>query len=199
MGTWKPLCFKGKDFQNRYLISDMAEIVDLETNKNVSIYTSKGFHIVRLFSDGVLINCALHDIVAENFVANPLGYKYIGFKDGNKQNCKANNLYWKYGVVYDTEEEYIQHRRKQYVNSVYKRRKNIKEKAIAYKGGKCQICGYNKCMAALEFHHLNPNEKDFQIANFYTRNWKDIKKELDKCILLCANCHREVENNITIL
>jgi hypothetical protein len=43
--------------------------------------------------------------------------------------------------------------------------------AIAYKGGECSICGYNKCVAALEFHHLNPSEKDFTIsAKGYTRS-----------------------------
>ncbi|AFH21427.1 HNH endonuclease [Cronobacter phage CR3] len=72
-------------------------------------------------------------------------------------------------------------------------RRNIKEKAIDYKGGECNVCGYNKCHAALEFHHLDPNEKDFAIGGSgLTRPFKDIKKELDKCVMLCSNCHREV-------
>lgn len=50
--------------------------------------------------------------------------------------------------------------------------------AIAYKGGACQCCAYNKCVVALEFHHINPDEKDFGIsANGYTRSWESNKKE----------------------
>lgn len=83
------------------------------------------------------------------------------------------------------------------VEAVQKRRDKIKELAIEYKGGKCCICGYNKCHSALEFHHLNPETKDFGIgANGYTRSWKDVKDELDKCILVCANCHRELHSGI---
>lgn len=76
--------------------------------------------------------------------------------------------------------------------AVKKRREKIKKDAIDYKGGKCEICGYNKCIEALEFHHIN-NDKDFGIsAKGYTRSFKKIKEELDKCILVCANCHREL-------
>lgn len=69
-------------------------------------------------------------------------------------------------------------------------RKKLKRKAIEYKGGKCQKCGYDKCDNALEFHHVNPEEKEFQITGTNI-SWEKIKIELDKCILLCANCHRE--------
>lgn len=79
------------------------------------------------------------------------------------------------------------------VESVQKRRNKLKEKAVEYKGGKCEKCGYDKCLAALEFHHLDPNEKDFGVGqNGHTRSWEKIKIELDKCIMLCANCHREI-------
>jgi len=78
------------------------------------------------------------------------------------------------------------------------RRKKLREMAIEYKGGKCQICGYNKCLQALEFHHLDPKGKDFPLSGS-TKSWDNIKKELDKCILLCANCHREIHANITQL
>ena len=57
----------------------------------------------------------------------------------------------------------------------------------------CAICGYDKCMAALEFHHVNPKDKKFQICSRNMRK-KDIVDELNKCILLCCRCHREVEN-----
>lgn len=68
----------------------------------------------------------------------------------------------------------------------------LKEQYVAYKGGKCQICGYNKCLGALEFHHRDPNEKEFNLSVF-RRDFESVKSELDKCDLLCANCHREQE------
>ena len=72
------------------------------------------------------------------------------------------------------------------------KRKNIKLQAIEYKGGKCEVCGYNRCVDALEFHHIDPSQKDFSISrDGNTRSWDKIKDELDKCVLLCSNCHRE--------
>lgn len=77
--------------------------------------------------------------------------------------------------------------------SVIMRRRNIKEKAVEYKGSKCEICGYNKCIDALEFHHLDPSKKEFGIGyKGYVHSWEEVKNELDKCICLCANCHREL-------
>ena len=71
------------------------------------------------------------------------------------------------------------------------RKKLLKQRAVKYKGGKCQICGYDKCENALVFHHLDPKQKDFAIGQKYNLGWPQLKKELDKCILLCANCHAE--------
>lgn len=61
---------------------------------------------------------------------------------------------------------------------------------ISYLGGKCAYCGYDKCRAALEFHHLDPDEKD-PVGLDPARSKKKFFEELDKCILLCSNCHRE--------
>lgn len=73
------------------------------------------------------------------------------------------------------------------------RRKRIKQKAVSYKGGKCSICGYSKCIQALEFHHLDPNKKDFGVSSKWnSKSWEVIVAELDKCVLVCANCHREL-------
>ena len=83
------------------------------------------------------------------------------------------------------------------VDAVMRRRRVLKEKSIEYKGGQCQVCGYSKCKRALEFHHLDPKEKDFGIAHKgYTRSWDKVKQELDKCILVCANCHAEIHDNL---
>lgn len=74
-------------------------------------------------------------------------------------------------------------------------RKTFKIKCVEYKGGKCIKCDYNKSMAALEFHHRNPTEKDFQLSGSQLNKQcylsDKIKNELDKCDLLCSNCHRE--------
>lgn len=82
---------------------------------------------------------------------------------------------------------------KQRYDSSYwaKQYKIRKLKAIEYKGGKCIKCGYSECIAALEFHHRDPTEKEVQWNQLRKRSWCKIIKELDKCDLLCANCHRE--------
>lgn len=68
---------------------------------------------------------------------------------------------------------------------------NRKIKAIEYKGGNCSVCGYDKYYGALEFHHTNPKEKELDWNKLRLTSWENIERELDKCILLCANCHRE--------
>lgn len=78
---------------------------------------------------------------------------------------------------------------------VKSRRNKLKEMLVEYKGGKCEICGYDKCINALDFHHLNPNEKDFTVSQYCTLSFDKLKKEADKCILVCANCHREIHYN----
>ena len=75
------------------------------------------------------------------------------------------------------------------------KRRLLKEQAVSYKGGKCRICGYNRTIAAMEFHHPDALEKDFTIAARMV-SWTAIVRELDKCILLCANCHREVHDGM---
>lgn len=71
------------------------------------------------------------------------------------------------------------------------RQRKTKQLSVEYKGGKCSKCGYNKCLAALDFHHLDPNTKDKDYFNQRGGLTENLKSELDKCILLCANCHRE--------
>jgi hypothetical protein len=71
------------------------------------------------------------------------------------------------------------------------RKKTLKHRAIEYKGGRCNRCGYDKNASALVFHHIDPKEKEFQIGEHYNYSWDRIKKELDKCEMLCANCHHE--------
>ncbi len=67
------------------------------------------------------------------------------------------------------------------------RRFRAKAAAIEFLGGKCKNCGWSGDQAALQFHHLKG--KDFTIGNVANKSWDSIKKEMQKCILLCANCH----------
>lgn len=76
--------------------------------------------------------------------------------------------------------------------NVQRRRTKLKQIAVEYMGGKCHHCGYSKCVAALEFHHKDSTQKDFGIASKgRTMSEEKMKVELDKCVMLCANCHRE--------
>lgn len=77
--------------------------------------------------------------------------------------------------------------------AVAKRRKKVREMLVEYKGGKCELCGYNLCIDALDLHHKIPATKEFGISSSgLTRSWEKNKAEADKCVLLCANCHREI-------
>lgn len=76
--------------------------------------------------------------------------------------------------------------------------KSLKLKAIEYKGGQCMNCNYVKFYGALEFHHRDPKAKEYNWVALRLRGWTDIKKELDKCDLLCANCHREEHHRLLL-
>ena len=101
--------------------------------------------------------------------------------------------------------EYLYDRRKGHTNrlcnscSANKYAQRRVSQCIEYKGGKCILCGYKKCTRSLSFHHVIPKEKLFGISGGHTRNWDIVKKELDKCILLCLNCHMEVESGVVKL
>lgn len=78
----------------------------------------------------------------------------------------------------------------------HKRSVKMKQKAVDYKGGKCERCGYSKYIGAMSFHHIDPFEKDFQIGGNHNRAWGKLVLELDKCQLLCMNCHAEVHEEL---
>jgi hypothetical protein len=70
-------------------------------------------------------------------------------------------------------------------------RQKTKKRAVALMGGKCRICGYDRCIAALTFHHINPNEKELELGS-YSIAWSCVERELKKCILVCNRCHVEI-------
>lgn len=75
-------------------------------------------------------------------------------------------------------------------------RRNTKKKFILAMGNQCNICGYDKCDEALEFHHVDPNEKDITWGSLRAniKSFEAIAQELKKCILICSNCHKEVHS-----
>lgn len=107
----------------------------------------------------------------------------------------------KHGVVEHVKEVtgYMRCKKCRYEH-IKNRRHRIKQQALAYKGGKCEVCDYDKCVQALEFHHLNPSTKDFNISSKWnSKSWDIVKAELDKCILVCANCHREIHAELGLV
>jgi hypothetical protein len=73
------------------------------------------------------------------------------------------------------------------------RRRRLKKLMVNYKGGKCYFCGYSKYVGALDFHHIEPATKKFSLSmDQMYRSWNLTLKELDKCVIICANCHREL-------
>ena len=73
-----------------------------------------------------------------------------------------------------------------------KRFREYKRQAVEYKGGRCVMCGYNACLGSLDFHHTDPDSKDPNWTRIRTWRFDKIKEELDKCILVCRNCHGEI-------
>ena len=77
---------------------------------------------------------------------------------------------------------------------VVARRRRVKEILAMEAGGRCAVCGYDRWLGALQFHHLDPAEKAFGIAaGGMARSLERMREEAEKCLLLCSNCHAEVE------
>jgi len=77
-------------------------------------------------------------------------------------------------------------------------RRRTKRRAVVYKGGSCVCCGYDACQESLVFHHPDPDQKDFSISGL-SISWERIKVEIDKCVLVCANCHGEIHAGVRTL
>src|SRR5271166_4468983 len=80
-------------------------------------------------------------------------------------------------------------------------RNKTKEIIVEVMGGCCQICKYSKCNRALELHHINPSQKELSFGKIRANpvTIKRIAEELKKCILLCSNCHKEIDCNVVSL
>jgi hypothetical protein len=80
-----------------------------------------------------------------------------------------------------------------------KKRAEKKRKLINYLGGACIFCGYKKVLAALEFHHIDPSQKKYSIANKINCSFETLLPEVEKCVVVCTNCHAELEAGIISL
>ncbi len=84
--------------------------------------------------------------------------------------------------------------------SVAERRRRVKRILVAEAGGRCVGCGYDACHAALQFHHVDPAQKSFVLSRQgATRSLAEARSEATKCVLLCANCHAEVEGGVATI
>lgn len=77
-------------------------------------------------------------------------------------------------------------------------RKSTKQRIVDAMGGKCCVCGYNKCHDALALHHIDPSKKEMGIGSIRASpvSWDKIIAEVKKCILVCHNCHSEIHNGM---
>jgi transposase len=83
-------------------------------------------------------------------------------------------------------------------DAVIRRRRKVKEVLVEEAGGACQLCGYDRFAGALQFHHLDPHAKEFAIAHRgVARSIERVRAEVQKCVLLCSNCHAEVEHGFS--
>lgn len=160
--------------------------------------------------------------IEELYITQNLGQREVA----KRLNCSHTNLrYWikKYNIIKTTIQNsertcpkckntlpinLFHNRRNGTGNSTYckpctlkqtlDRQRELKRKCVEYKGGCCQNCGYNKYLGALDFHHLDPKQKDFSLSHRSRTSFnQEVIDELDKCILLCANCHREEHGKLS--
>lgn len=106
--------------------------------------------------------------------------------------CRAKSARL-HGKTRDSNGNVTKHRKQRILEWQQKQTRLAKQ----YLLGKCSICGYDRCTAALEFHHVDPNEKQYSIAHS-KKAFESLKPELDKCILVCSNCHREIHHGCDI-
>jgi hypothetical protein len=79
---------------------------------------------------------------------------------------------------------------------VKRRRKQVKERLVKLLGGACERCAYSKCLRALSFHHRERLSKEFGLSKHWNRSWARLVQEARKCVLLCSNCHMEIEDEL---
>ena len=127
---------------------------------------------------------------------------YCAHRSHHKRKVACVASGWNKGLTAETDERVLKNTvamKKTYQSpksnsrQVMSWRKKTKQKLVEHIGGCCKVCGYNKSIDALHFHHLDPNTKSFGISDYLkspSKN-KDVYEEVEKCVILCANCHAE--------
>lgn len=109
-------------------------------------------------------------------------YKWNKTKDGFMSRCKSCHSK-RQKLFRDSNKDHVKQQTKQ-------RREALKLKAVLYKGDRCEDCLQQFPLCCYDFHHVDPTTKDNDIGSMIQSSWDFVKNELDKCVLLCANCHR---------
>jgi DNA-binding CsgD family transcriptional regulator len=161
--------------------SEILSLIDISEDKLVKICK-----ILKL-------NFNIKNLIAKNLNKDEVKKLYLEIKSKKKV---AKIL----GVSHDTITKLLNgflivKNKRTKTEAVISWRKRKKAELVEYKGGKCEKCGYDKCVQALQFHHLNPKEKDFAVGG-KSYSFERLKKEVDKCIMVCANCHIEIHEEI---
>lgn len=209
--TVSVICNKYKN-ENNILVKDLSDniinsVIKMRKNgisyneirKNVNITEDQLKYICRAFN---LNNSNFYRKPTEEEIKEMQNYydevkslRKVEKKFGWSRFTVSKYLIIKPNIINLSPDEYNIKRKKDKVRNVINWRKDKKAKLVDYKGGCCQNCGYKKSIGALEFHHIDPNEKDFTIsAKSYA--YERLKKEVDKCILVCSNCHIEIHEEI---
>ncbi len=142
---------------------------------------------------------------ARNLQRRKYCFECSPFNKHNTSQIHKTKAYGKFSICQDCGRNYIYDWKKGHnrirCNScvVNKRKLDVKKRAVAYKGGSCKKCDYDKCLAALEFHHRDSSLKEFSLSGCHCYAWVRIQKELDKCDLLCCRCHRELHSEMNDL
>src|SRR2546429_1544516 len=112
-----------------------------------------------------------------------LGWRWRGGRQGGTVFCRRGWAFYR--------------RKRCRSEAVTRRRRKVKETLVAEAGGRCCVCGYDRCIGALEFHHLDPAAKTLGVSyGGLAHALATLRAETSKCVLLCANCHAEVENGV---
>ena len=146
--------------------------------------TNKSLTSIRYWKDKYSLK-SLHKTFRD---LQPVEYGETRYCSRCKQDVKTENFHQRRGKAYSSS-----YCKSCTTDQTLDRMRKLKSQMIEYKGGCCQRCGYDKYQGALEFHHIDPKEKDFNPSHMKKYAFDDrIKKELDKCDLVCSNCHREI-------
>jgi len=183
---------------NFLFLSTLDKDMEIEKLKE---YLDNGLSLVKIGKlEGKSLGCIRYWMSVHKLKPNFKNFKEEPFRkktkiiDGKKLCCKCKN--WKEINDFSTKGEgRYQHYCKVCLSAYQADRwRKRKLKAIELLGGKCGKCGYCRNYAALEFHHLDPSQKDFDFNVGRRRSWDKLIEELKKCVLLCSNCHREEHN-----